>query len=489
MLLLTTERFNSSKPTSSALLSSTLAPTRRGKVTLPYRVKSSHLGIQSPTLREALATPEPEFIVTGTVESGKSHPMCHRLYQLHCLIPNLKTFICRKAKTDMRKSIIDQFENEVLPYHVDDPRSPCKAYGGHNPSAYLWQNGGVTYVFGIREATSMLGAQFDAGYVCQAEQLTLEEWEFLSHRCGRAGNWLDEHGVRQGQIWGDANPDVGNHWIPKRVDAGKLTMFTTSFQDNPLFYYDGEWTEYGRKRVAYLKTTVTGVRYRRLIEGEWCNAENLVFPEFDPQIHVLDTLPDDIANWDYYVGIDYGHSSPLVVGWLAYNRETDVFIVAKEWRYSNTLIEDHIAAIYEHSKGLNIVLRVSDHDSQMNHQLQDAGIGTENANKEPGSILRGCDFIRLRLRDRKLFFYRYALIERDPVLEDRNAPLDGIEEMQGYRHKPIEKHVGDSTKDDLPVKGDDHMIDLIRYVLDKVDSTAELNIEVDPFEIARPMAF
>lgn len=385
----------------------------------------------------------------------------------------------------MRKSIIDQFENEVLPYDIADPRSPCRAHGGHNPTAYLWKNGGITYVFGIREAKAMLGAQFDAGYVCQAEQLTLEEWEFLSHRCGRAGNWLDRYGVRRGQIWGDANPDVGNHWIPKRVDEGKMQMYTAKFEDNPLFYYDGQWTPYGKKRVKYLKTTVTGVRYRRLIEGEWCNAEDLVFPEFDEKVHVIDTLPPDIRSWDFYVGIDYGHSSPLVCGWLAYNDTTDTFIVMQEWRYTNRLVRDQIAAIAKHSEGLNIILRVSDHDSQMNHELEDAGIDTENADKSPGSILRGLDLMRMRLRDRRLLFYRHQLIERDPVLEDRNAPLNGIEEMQGYRHKPIEKHVGDSTKDDIPIKGDDHMIDLIRYILLAVDDECTLDIAPDIVYIPR----
>ena len=411
--------------------------------------------------------------------------MCHRLYQLHCAIPNLKTFICRKKKTDMRKSIIDQFENEVLPYPIGDPRSPCRAYGAHNPTAYIWQNGGITYVFGIREAKAMLGAQFDAGYVCQAEQLTEEEWEFLSHRCGRAGNWLDRNGDPVGQIWGDANPDVANHWIPKRVEANKLHMFRVGFEDNIMFYRDGAWTDFGRKRVAYLKQTVTGVRYRRLIEGEWCNAENLVFPEFDEREHVIETLPPGIENWDYYVGIDYGHSSPLVCGWLAYNPEQDLFIVAKEWRYSNRLIEDHIAAITKHSERLRVIMRVSDHDSQMNHQLEHGGIPTDKADKGPGSILRGLDLMRLRLRDKRLLFYRHALIERDPILEERNAPLNGIEEMGMYRHKPIEKHVGDSTKDDVPMKGNDHMIDLIRYVLDKVENQVELTITPDVFQINR----
>ena len=415
----------------------------------------------------------PEFIVAGTVESGKSNPMLDRLYQLHCRIPNLVTFICRKRRVDMRKSIIDQFENEILPYPVEHPLSPCRAYGGHNPSAYLWHNGGVTYCFGIKEAESMLGAQFDGGYVCQAEQLTQEEWEFLAHRCGRAGNWY-RHGERYGQIWGDANPDVGHHWIPKRVTEGKLTLFNANFTDNILFYRDGEWTDFGKKRTAFLKSTMTGVRYRRLILGEWCSSEGLVFPEFDEKVHVIDSLPRDIETWDFYIGIDYGHSSPFVAGWFAYNPETDVLISVQEWRYTYRDIEDHIAAIHRYSAGRNIVLRVSDHDSQMNHQLDKGELPTEDANKGPGSILRGLDMMRLRLRDRRLLLYRHQLIERDPLLEERQAMRDGIEEMQDYRHKPIEKHVGNSKKDDVPIKGNDHWIDLTRYVVDKIDNSMTL---------------
>ena len=422
-----------------------------------------------------------EFIVTGTVESGKTHPLSQRLYQLHCQIPNLITFICRKQKVDMRKSVIDQFEKEVLPYPVHDPRSPCKPYGGYNPSAYLWKNGGITYCFGMQEAESLLGAQFDAGFVCQAEQLTLEEWEFLSHRCGRAGNWHID-GERYGQIWGDANPDVKQHWIPKREKSGKLEIHHVGFKDNILFYRDGEWTPYGQKRVAHLSNTMTGVRFRRLIEGEWCNAEGIVFPEFDEDVHVLNYIPDwvhDCKTW--FVGLDYGHDSPFCSGWFAYNEDTDVLFSAKEWRYTNRLIEDHIGAIKHHSAGLNVVRRVSDHDSQMNHQLEAAGIPTDNADKE---VLKGLDFMRLRLRNRKLLFYRDQLIERDPVLEDRNAPRDGIEEMGIYRHKPLDKHTGDSTKDDLPMLGQsDHYIDLTRYVVSAIDGAVPLEMDLQVGEM------
>lgn len=201
-----------------------------------------------------------------------------------------------------------------------------------------------------------------------------------------------------------------------------------------------------------------------------------MFPEFDPAVHVIDTLPADIESWDFYLGIDYGHSAPLVACWFAYNPATDVIISMQEWRYTETLIEDHITAIKMYSGVRRIVLRVSDHDSQMNHQLEAGSLPTEPADKGPGSILRGLDLIRLRLRDRRLLLYKHQLIERDPILEERQAVRDGIEEMQGYRHKPIEKHVGDSTKDDIPIKGDDHWIDVCRYVLDKIDTSVTLEI-------------
>lgn len=421
---------------------------------------------------------EPEFIVSGTVESGKSHPMLHRLYQLHCAVPNLVTFICRKKKVDMRKSIIDQFENEVLPYPVHEPRSPCRPYGGHNPSAYIWQNGGVTYVFGILEAKSLKGAQFDAGYVCQAEELTLDEWEFLAHRVGRAGNWLSGDGHRLGQIWADANPDVASHWVPKRVESGQMRMFQVGFEDNILFHRDGGWTDYGRERVEHLSSTMTGVRFRRLILGEWCSAEGLVFPEFDETQHVLDILPVGIERWDYYLGIDYGHSSPFVAAWFAHDRKTDTLICVKEWRYTNRLVEDYVTAIRRHSEGLNVIWRVADHDAQMNAQFRSAGIATHQADKTPGSILRGLDSMRLRLRTGRLKLYRHQLLERDPLLEERNALRDGIEEIARLRHKPIEQHVGDSEKDDLPLKGDDHWVDLCRYVVDKIDNRPRIAMDV-----------
>ena len=409
--------------------------------------------------------------MSGTVESGKTRALLHRLYELHCEIPGLVTFITRKQKTDMRKSVLDQFEKEVLPYHPGHPLSPCKAYGGSNPSAYYWNNGGVTYIFGIEEVRSVLGAQFDAGFVCQAEQLSLSDWEFLAHRCGRAGNWY-VNGERFGQIWADCNPDTASHWIPARAKTGKLKLYNVTFDDNILFFKDGKRTKFGEKRVNLLDNTLTGVNHRRLILGEWCTSEGLVFPNFDPAKHVKDVLPDWIKEEEtsWYLGIDYGHTSPFIACWFAYNNEKDILISVDEWRMTNTLIKEHLRIIKQYSEGRNIVMNVSDHDPQINHEMEAGGVFTEPANKDKGSVLRGIDSIRNRFDDGRLFLYKNQLIKRDPILEERQAVRDGIEEIQSYYHKPVEKHIGDSNKDDLPIPGDDHFIDVCRYVIDKIEN-------------------
>ena len=422
-----------------------------------------------------MACLDKEVVVYGSVESGKTHPLLQKLYDLHCQIPNLVTFICRKKKVDMRASVLDQWEQEVLPYHIDDPRSPCRVIGGSNPTSYRWKNGGITYIFGVAEAKGKLGARFDAGFVCQAEQLTLEDWEFLSHRCGRAGNWLDYNGDPFGQIWADANPDVAAHWMPKRIKSKTLTAFQVNFKDNIRFYRDGRWTTFGKARTADLRKMITGVRARRLIDGEWASAEGLVFPEFQPDVHVINTLPRDIEKLPCYMGIDHAHSSPTVVGWFFYRAEDDTLISAKEWRYTTKLVRDHAAAIHEHSEGLDVVSFVSDIDPQVQAEYAEEKVYTEDAVKD---ILSGLELIRNRLRDGRLLLYRDQLIERDDVLEERNAPRDGIEEMQLYRHKPIEKHVGNSQKDDIPIKGDDHWIDLLRYVLQAVDGGVDFHTPI-----------
>jgi len=40
-----------------------------------------------------------------------------------------------------------------------------------------------------------------------------------------------------------------------------------------------------------------GVQRRRMLQGEWCDNEDAVYPDFDPDIHCFDELPAGFAKW------------------------------------------------------------------------------------------------------------------------------------------------------------------------------------------------
>lgn len=407
-------------------------------------------------------TRAPEVICVGPYNSGKTYPILMKLYWMHTQIPGLQTLILRKRKIDLLRTTLPQWENKILPYPVDHPDSPCKSYGKSQPLWYDWKNGGRTWVGNCEEASGYLSGEYDIAFFCQAEQGTLESWELLAPRCdGRAGNWKDGNGEPLGQLIGDCNPDAPFHWIPTRINLGLLQEIRFRHEDNMALFRGGDWTEHGKRTVARMKRTLTGVRYQRGFLGEWAMAEGLVFDEFDPEVHVIDVLPAGYEHWPVYAAIDFGYDHPFVCLWVARSPDNKLYVI-REWRYSRVLVSDHVTEIKKYPMPRTFW---ADHDAEGAAQLRRAGIPTLPANKE---VLPGIDRIQLLLRERRLFFYKDALVKWDPRLRRRAYPRDLIQELQGLSHKPFHQHTGVSEKDDLPVKRHDDSYDTLRYIVNGV---------------------
>lgn len=430
---------------------------------LPFIVRQSYMKPESVMTRQLFESTEPEIMSVGPYNSGKTYPNLMRLYWMHCQVPNLQTLILRKKKVDLLRTTIPQWENKVLPFPLDDPRSPCKSYGKRSPLWYDWKNGGRTWVGNCEEAGGYLSGEYDIAFFCQAEQGTQKDWELLAQRCdGRAGNWHDDDGEPLGQLAGDCNPEVPFHWIPIRFESGMLKELKFRHEDNMLLHRDGDWTPHGKRTIERMSRSLTGVRYRRGFLGEWSAAEGAVFDEFDIDKHVIDELPHGMHRWPMYSAVDFGYDHPFTCVWVARNPETGLIVVFKEWRYTRTIVKDHAQELLKHERPR---LRWADHDLEGAAQLAREGIHTLPANKE---VLNGIDRMKLLLRDNLLLFYRPALIRLDPRIRERGLPRNIIEEMQGYSHKPLHKHTGVSAKDDLPIKKNDDSIDPLRYIINGV---------------------
>ena len=145
------------------------------------------------------------------------------------------------------------------------------------------------------------------------------------------------------RLYGTTNPDNPTHWLKKNFldksriwltrdgelrkldsnDALDLARFTFQLADNP--YLPAHY-------ITALKREFSGLWYRRFILGEWVAAEGAIYDMWDPDRHVVDTLPD-ITRW-ISAGIDYGTTNPFDALILGLGVDDRLYLAA-EYRYDS----------------------------------------------------------------------------------------------------------------------------------------------------------
>ena len=212
-------------------------------------------------------TRDPETMVAGPAETGKTYGCLHWLDALAWKYPGMQAAIVRKTYQSAVASVVQTYERKVL-----GATSPVRAYGGDRPQWYDYPNGSRVWVGGMDNPGKVLSSERDIVYANQAEELTLDDWETLRTRAtGRAGNMPYARSV------GDCNPGPPQHWILQRERAGRLTVLHSRHEDNPALYDDaGHLTDQGRTTLAVLDS-LTGVRHQRLRLGLWVSAEGTVY--------------------------------------------------------------------------------------------------------------------------------------------------------------------------------------------------------------------
>ena len=158
------------------------------------------------------------------------------------------------------------------------------------------------YLFGGKDESSqdliqgmtLAGAYFD--------EAALMPESFVSQATARCS-------VSGSKWWFNCNPAGPYHWFKKgwidRADEKKLLHIHFTMGDNLSLSQE--------IRERY-ESMYTGVFYRRYILGEWCVAEGLVYPMFEPDCHVGE--PDG-AVLRYFLSCDYGTHNPFALGLIS----------------------------------------------------------------------------------------------------------------------------------------------------------------------------
>ena len=401
-----------------------------------------------------------ELCIYGSYQSGKTYPCLDKIYQLHLLYPGFQSLILREEKSDVIKTVIPKWENEILPIHPQNRRSTVKVRGRNNPAWYDWPNGGRTWIDGCNNPKDFETGAWDLIYVCQGEEISLDTFEILCARAnGRAGNW-QAGGRPVGQVIIDANPGRRDNWMEERIASGKMRKLHFTFEDNPTLHYNGEYTEWGNQVREELAQTLTGHRYVRYFLGQAANAEGAVFDKFDYDNMVIDKLPDGIENWPVFRGIDFGMDHPFTCLWFAKDPKSKLRICIKEYRYSQRIVEDHADEIKRLSRGLNIRASWADHDLEDSMTLRRHGINTWPAIKS--DRLRNIDNVASLMLNGNILFYKHALDRVDPRLKTNGYPKDLISEIESWQWK-------ENTTRDEPEKKHDDSIDSMLYACAGID--------------------
>ena len=428
-----------------------------------------------------------EIILDGPAGTGKTRVILERQHLIQTKYPGARGLILRKFRSSMNNTCLQVFKDDV----IKDNNIGSPTYGEPYPDAPEWHERDQEFVYhndaritvaGMDDPTKVMSSQYDWFYWNEALEARRAEWEAAMSR-------LRNFKVPYQQAIGDTNPGPPTHWIKQFANQGKIELLPTFHKDNPV-YWDakkGQWTDKGEAYVnRILRDGLTGMRRIRLYEGVWKSAAGQVYPDFDPEIHVIkrSVLP---KQWPRYWIFDFGFVDPFCWGELVENPNTGQLILYRELYHTNLRVETCAKIIRESDASVTPFYLICDHDAENRATLEkELNYLTLPAFK---LIHPGIQALQRRLLPSPkystgsgtapgLVIMEGANIMLDDDLVFRRKPTCTAEEFGGY--------VWDTSKMDLdkykdvPIDKDNHGMDMLRYGVCFVDS-----ISIDPQEFEK----
>ncbi len=427
-------------------------------------------------------------IAGGTYDAGKTYGLVAYMHFLALRYEGARMTFVHRSLNRVYRNIIPTYEKFLgykPPSRDDNPKGlEVTRFGGERPEFFEYDNGTRIYMNGLDKPQNLLSDFFDAGFVNQAELLPFGAWDELTARVSeRAGRMPIAYLV------GDCNPSVPNHWIRQQAKEGKLEFYRMSFLDNPEIIEQGSerlkdfkiafennpnkellkeiedlFTPSGLRRVEKLKN-LEGLRFKRGFLGVWASGEGLVFEEFEPETHIVDTTI--MPNWKRYLSVDWGFRNPASVIWWALSPDDRLYAYKEIYKPGLTkpdlirLIKKNCDPRYDRIQ--HAAVDSADQDGV--EQLRRAGFRVNEPKKDRVAQI---DAVKERLKkdpsgEPAIFFLRDRLVHPpDEDLKDDYRPVEVTDEFLSLSY--AEKLKG-TRRDDEDVVGDNHGIDGTSYLV------------------------
>lgn len=367
-----------------------------------------------------------EVLYSSGYGAGKTMAGCYAALK-QSTIPNNLVVIVRKTLTSLKRSTL------MTLVSGDNPVLPRGAYNYiKSENLIKINNGGSIYILGLDDETRIRSMNVGCIFVDEMSELTEAEYMELLYRLR-----LD---VGSRQIFSATNPAGPSHWAYKRFYMEKSDdreIITACSLENPYLPAD------------YIKSLkeMDGTLYKRYVEGQWIAMDDLVFPNFNREIHVKNIDRDEKLE-EYFLGIDYGQTHPSAL--ILMGKTRDRLFVLEEYYKQDTGIDklrDLIRNVHERYP--NCTLLYDPSAKILYNDLQNIGITLKKANND---VAVGIMRVRSRLNIRN----------GSPDLVINSTCVNTIREFENYQYKPNSESVK---------KINDNAVDAIRYIINEIDDS------------------
>jgi phage terminase large subunit len=329
-----------------------------------------------------------------------------------------------------------------------------------------------------------MSAQYDVVYANELTDLRQDQWEYLMTR--------NRNGVLPWQfMFGDCNPQHPKHWVKQMLDRGwigspenQILHIQGHFQDNPRWWdrESQEWTPEGYDFIFVKLNALTGSRRARLLEGKWAAAEGQIYDTFNRGVHIVKHF-EPPSSWRRIWAFDFGFVNPFVWGNIVIDPDGNAYLYQQLY-HSHLLVEDICKMIWNAVLGQPYPQAlICDHDAEGRATLEryfgmttlpaykDVAEGIQNVQTRLGLVYDGT---QRNMEGVDIGRPRFAVMEGslvhspDPLLVNASKPTRTEDEFEGYVWD--QKAANEKQRGDIPVKLDDHGMDMVRYALAFEDS-------------------
>ena len=420
----------------------------------------SELGIKdldlstNPTQRDFLACTARYQLYSGGFGSGKTSVCCLKA-QIISRTPNNMGVICRQSYPDLRDTTRKTFLEILRPDWVRNWKE--------SENALTLKNGSVILFRHFEEGKIKVGANIGWFFIDQAEESDENIFKGLMGRMRRqtplpGGGYARRYGMLamnpNGEDWQwrlfvqNKSPDFA-HFDSTTMD--NEANLPPGFIQDLLNNYSVDWLD-------------------RFVYGKWSKMSGLIYQEFDDNINMVD--PFDIPkDWIKGRGNDWGVDAPATCAFIAQSPDGKYYVF-DEYMDAEKTPEEHSDAILAQSKPYG-VFRASIMDSNAWHRESDLksvadkyrarGYVCLPASKDQ---MAGILLIKHLLKTGRLLFFR-GRTERT------------IEEIKKW------KWASRQTGKEIPARGNDHLLDALRYILFWFDKKKFQEIHEAPSTVTR----